>query len=140
MDTKTKSDGCVCAAHQQPQCAHYRMGKCAQIPYGTAHDPADQRKHEAVIAAEMRFLSDNNVKLQTLDEAVRALESDPEKQLGLLIIASVLAVRRFCTGKAIFDRGRRLRVIKSVVAQTDSKLRAYVGQSMNPGDPGPTGG
>jgi len=67
-----------------------------------------------------------NVSLRALDEAVIAQEADAQKQIALAVMLCVLAVRRFLIGNAIFDRGRRLRVLKAVVVDFESKLRRYV--------------
>ncbi len=91
----------------------------------------DDEKVQDVIA-ETQTVSDSNVKLQTMDEGLRALESDPEKQLAIAILLCVLCVRRFCTGHALFDRGRRLRVIKVAVGDFERKLRRHVANPQAP--------
>jgi hypothetical protein len=55
----TSSDGtekhCSCASHQQPQCAHWRMGNCPD-------KPADHS--EAIIAADEKFNGPSEAKQQ----------------------------------------------------------------------------
>lgn len=81
------------------------------------------------MTAEGEVTTPKMEKLQRLDELIRDLENKPEDQAGLLIIATVLAIRRVCASRGIFDRGRRMRVVKSAVADFERKLRTF---SWNP--------
>lgn len=71
-------------------------------------------------------LSKANKALHEIDALVIAADSDPEMQLGILIMACVLATRRVCAKAMIFDRGRRMRIVKGVVSQFDRKMRRYI--------------
>lgn len=50
-------------------------------------------------------------------------------QIGILVMALVLATRRILKDNKIQDRGRRMRVIKSLISEVDSRLRKYVPES-----------
>lgn len=70
--------------------------------------------------------SPTNQALQIIDDAIRGTTLSPEQQLGVLIMANVLAMRRFLAVNGVADRGRRMRAIKEAVAQFDSRLRQFV--------------
>ena len=70
--------------------------------------------------------SPTNLALQAVDAAIRDALPDPAEQLGVLIMANVLAMRRFLAVNGVAERGRRMRAIKAAVAQFDSRLREFV--------------
>lgn len=69
-------------------------------------------------------LSLNNRTLRHVDMIIRDV-AEPAEQLGVLYMASVLALRRLLASKQIADRGRRMRVIKEAVNQFDKRLRQF---------------
>jgi hypothetical protein len=66
-----------------------------------------------------------NAPLQMIDTAIQGLVSKPDEQLGVLMIACVLAVRRLLAANGVTDRGRRVRVIRAAVASFEAKLRRH---------------
>lgn len=71
-------------------------------------------------------LSPENVALQAVDKAVQSYGLRADLEMGVLILALCLAMRRLLVANRVSDRGRRLRLIKKCVAVFDSKLRRYV--------------
>lgn len=71
-------------------------------------------------------LSPENVALQAVDKTVQSYGLRPDLEMGVLILALCLAMRRLLVANRVTDRGRRLRLIKKCVAVFDSKLRRYV--------------
>lgn len=66
-----------------------------------------------------------NATLQLVDEAVQKIGPDPQEQIAILYLAHALATRRFLTAHNVTDRGRRMKVIRALVADFDSKLRQF---------------
>lgn len=68
--------------------------------------------------------SRQNMTLHAVDTLIREIP-DTKEQLGILIMACVLATRRVLMSHGIFDRGRRMFVLKQAVRDFDSKLREH---------------
>jgi hypothetical protein len=66
-----------------------------------------------------------NSALAAVTRAVQDFGLPPQAQVGILTMALALALRRFFVENRIGDRGRRLRMIKTVAAEIESKLRKF---------------
>jgi hypothetical protein len=100
-----------------------------QTDYEKAEEKAIAQHLTESGALTMREPTSNeraNMTLAAVDAIVTKATDEPQEQLGVLLMAVVLATRRLCTSRAIFDRGRRMRVIKAVAVETEKKLRKYV--------------
>ena len=77
-----------------------------------------------------------NTLLQAIDAASQASGLRPEDQAGVLIIATVMAMRRICEAHGIEDRGRRQLIRKTAVLEFDSKCRKFLApEAPSPLDP-----
>lgn len=74
----------------------------------------------------MRFQIDNNMTLLMIDGTIRNAAPAAKDQVGLAVMATVLAVRRLLAEHGIKDRARRMRVIKAAAAEFEAKLREHV--------------
>lgn len=78
-----------------------------------------------------------NASLQSIDDAVKLTTATPEMQMGILMMAQVLAFRRVLT-KAGRNRGMRHRLLKLATRDFESKLRQFALDHEEPATPAAT--
>lgn len=73
--------------------------------------------------------SERNIRLlATMDASGN--DTEPHEQMGVIVMALVLATRKLLAKHGVHDRGRRLKVIRNLVDDVDTKLRKYTGQDV----------
>lgn len=70
--------------------------------------------------------SPTNKALGRVERALADSEITPDLELGVLIMACVLAARRMLNRDRVTDRGRRMKLIRRLVGLLDARLRQYL--------------
>lgn len=73
-----------------------------------------------------------NDTLKEVDATLKAFDKNPSEQLGILMIAMALVVRRLFEVNAICTQGHRLRVMHQATQQFEKKLRKYCSVEASP--------
>jgi len=76
--------------------------------------------------------------LRALDISLCAISPHPHLQLGVAIMLCVLAAGRVLDSHAP-ERGKRMKLIKTMIGEFDSKLRTYVRMQIEKGQSESTG-
>ena len=66
-----------------------------------------------------------NSRLKRIDDVAKDGDINADLQMGVLMMAQVLAFRRLCTQHGVKDRGKRLKLIKTATAEFEKRLRQY---------------
>ena len=82
--------------------------------------PADFAKTEGRTFSRLK-----NECLARIDRDVQATVPDIGIQMGVIMMAQVLAFRRLLNYHGVTGRGQRLKLVKAAVAEFDQRLREY---------------
>lgn len=94
-------------------------------PYGGGSPEAEPYAASALGMPDADSIMNRN--LRVIDIGVQDADADPAKQMGLLMMAMILAVRRLMAQHKIADRGKRHAIIKAATLEFDKKLRKFTG-------------
>lgn len=97
----------------------------AAMAAGLGLEPQTASALAGAITSETKLLGERNAALTELDRIARAFNTNPAEQMGVLMMAMILAMRRVLEVNGIHNRGARLRVFRKATEEFETKLRKY---------------